>query len=130
MRINFSYAIIYSITFIATLVLALVAFLTMGDYLALNEILWMIVLTIFAIFLAFLAIVYDPSFNIRSTNHNSYRIYIISLLAMILTVWMFLGFSVYGFINSEVAIMTYLFFCLPIWLTLSLSWFELEKTHK
>lgn len=124
-----TYTTIYGLTFLVSLVKAVVCFISMTGYLRVSEIAWLLVLSVEVVILIGCTVIYDPRFHSKSHNHNVYRIYIISLLAMILTVWLFMVFAVGNLLIAEVAIMTYLFFCLPIWLTLIVSFFELQKTY-
>jgi hypothetical protein len=117
------YNTIYGVTFLISIIKAIVCFLTMVGYLGISEFLWLLVLTLESVILVFCTVISDPQFPPKSPNHNVYRIYIISLLAMILTVWFFMVFAVYGLVIAEVALMTYLLFCLPIWLTFIVSFF-------
>jgi heme/copper-type cytochrome/quinol oxidase subunit 4 len=129
MRVRSHYNTVYVVTFLVSSAMAIVALLTMSGHIGVSKILWLLVLSLEAVALVVCVVNYDPRFPSKSPNHNVYRIYIISLLAMVLVVWLFFVLAMYGAIIAEVAIMTYLFFCLPIWLTLSVSFYELQKTY-
>lgn len=129
MYISVSYTTIYGLTLILGIIQAVVCFLSMIGEIPVVEVVWLVFLSLETVFLIVCAVNYDPNLPLRSPNHNVYRIYVLSFLAIILTVLIFMGFAAYGWIIPEVAIMTYLYFCLPIWLNLLVSFFVLQETY-
>lgn len=129
-KMNSLYTGIYVGTFCATAIKACVCVASITGLIKISIPLWLIFLTLESATFMGLGLTFDPHFSSRSCNHNIYRTFIVSLSAKSLTVWMMVLFAVYGFVNAQVPLMTDLFFCLPIWLTLLVSFFELQKTYK
>lgn len=122
------YSVVYTLTFALSIVKAFVCFMSMIGWFSASKTSWLIVLILETLFLVISAVNYDDRFPAKSPNHNVYRTYILTLLAIVLTVFVFMMFAACGLIIPEVAIMTYLYFCLPIWLNFLVSFFVLQET--
>lgn len=140
MHFSFRYDYVYFSTFAISVVNALFCFLTMISVLGVSgsfifikshntESIWCSVLSLEIAIVIGLTQNHDPRFPKGSDNHNVYQMYIISLLGILLTVLIFMIIAIYGLIIAQVAIMTYLLFCLTIWLNLFISFFVLSKEN-
>jgi hypothetical protein len=130
MIISGNYVAIYVITFIFSIIKAIFCFLTMVGFFHVLERVWLVILSTEVIILIGCALAYDSSIPRKSPNHNVYKIYIVSILAIVMTVLFFMIFAAFGLIVPEIAIMTYLYFCLPIWLHFLISFFVLQEKQK
>lgn len=129
MYTNSQYNTICLIILFASIIQAVFSIFIMIDYIPISEAAWIAVSSVEIVLLLVCIINYDPRYPPKSLSHNIYRMYVLSVIGIVLTVLVFMIFAVFRLVVAQVAVMTYLFFCLPLWLNLFVSFSELQKTY-